>query len=108
MIDSSKNTPSDPTEGHVPKKDGLDRQLLKVSLAELGVVFGDIGTSPLYALRECFHGEYSIAVSPANVLGGSFIDVLVPGDDCNLKVPDIRLQGGQPGGRRSHGTYSTN
>ena len=40
-----------------------------LSLAALGVVFGDIGTSPLYALRECFHGEYAIAVSHANVLG---------------------------------------
>ena len=40
-----------------------------LSLAALGVVFGDIGTSPLYALRECFHGEYGIPVSHANVLG---------------------------------------
>ncbi|MGB5747068.1 MAG: KUP/HAK/KT family potassium transporter, partial [Desulfobacterales bacterium] len=69
MNDSSKNIPSDPTEEHGPKKDRLNRQLLKLSLAALGVVFGDIGTSPLYALRECFHGEYGIAVSPANVLG---------------------------------------
>jgi KUP system potassium uptake protein len=48
----------------------LDRkQLAVLSLAALGVVFGDIGTSPLYAMRECFHGEYGIAVSSANVLG---------------------------------------
>ena len=40
-----------------------------LSLAALGVVFGDIGTSPLYALRECFHGDYAIPVSQANVLG---------------------------------------
>ncbi|MFQ5676023.1 MAG: KUP/HAK/KT family potassium transporter, partial [bacterium] len=40
-----------------------------MSLAALGVVFGDIGTSPLYAIRECFHGEYGIAASPQNVLG---------------------------------------
>ncbi|HWI58843.1 MAG TPA: KUP/HAK/KT family potassium transporter, partial [Bacillota bacterium] len=38
-------------------------------LAALGVVYGDIGTSPLYALRECFHGPHAIAPSPANVLG---------------------------------------
>ena len=38
-------------------------------LASLGVVFGDIGTSPLYALRECFDGSHAIAVTPANVLG---------------------------------------
>ncbi|MGD8889111.1 MAG: potassium transporter Kup [Desulfobacterales bacterium] len=69
MIESSKNTQKDPIERHLPKQDASDQQLLKLSLAALGVVFGDIGTSPLYALRECFHGEYGIAVSPANVLG---------------------------------------
>lgn len=35
----------------------------------LGVVFGDIGTSPLYALRECFYGHHPIAASHDNVLG---------------------------------------
>jgi KUP system potassium uptake protein len=35
----------------------------------LGVVFGDIGTSPLYAFRECFHPSHGIALEPANVLG---------------------------------------
>lgn len=35
----------------------------------LGVVFGDIGTSPLYAIRECFHGPHAISPSPAHVLG---------------------------------------
>ena len=47
---------------------GLKR-LAGLSLAALGVVFGDIGTSPLYALRECFHGEYGIPVTQNNVLG---------------------------------------
>jgi KUP system potassium uptake protein len=47
---------------------GLTR-LATLSLAALGVVFGDIGTSPLYAIRECFHGEYGISVTPDNVLG---------------------------------------
>jgi KUP system potassium uptake protein len=45
------------------------RRLAHISLAALGVVFGDIGTSPLYAIRECFHGEYGIAVTQGNVLG---------------------------------------
>ena len=40
-----------------------------LTLAALGVVFGDIGTSPLYALRECFYGEHGIAPTPANVMG---------------------------------------
>lgn len=38
-------------------------------VAALGVVYGDIGTSPLYAIRECFHGPHAVPVSPANVLG---------------------------------------
>jgi KUP system potassium uptake protein len=40
-----------------------------LSLAALGVVFGDIGTSPLYALRECFYGDYAVSVSRANIFG---------------------------------------
>ena len=60
---------SEKTDGHDVQKDLNNTQLVKLSLAALGVVFGDIGTSPLYAIRECFHGEYGIAVSPANVLG---------------------------------------
>ena len=35
----------------------------------MGVVYGDIGTSPLYALRECFHESHGLAVTPENVLG---------------------------------------
>lgn len=58
-----------PTEKQAFKRDTADRQLFKLSLAALGVVFGDIGTSPLYAIRECFHGEYGIAVNPLNILG---------------------------------------
>ncbi len=42
---------------------------LLLSLGALGVVFGDIGTSPLYALRECFHGESSLPVTHDNILG---------------------------------------
>ena len=45
------------------------RYLAALSLGALGVVYGDIGTSPLYALREAFHGEHAVAVTPGNVLG---------------------------------------
>jgi KUP system potassium uptake protein len=45
------------------------KRLAVLSLAALGVVYGDIGTSPLYAIRECFHGEYGIAPSGENILG---------------------------------------
>jgi KUP system potassium uptake protein len=40
-----------------------------MSLAALGIVFGDLGTSPLYALQEAFHGERGVAPSPENVIG---------------------------------------
>ncbi|WP_211461206.1 potassium transporter Kup [Collimonas silvisoli] len=40
-----------------------------ITLAALGIVFGDIGTSPLYALKECFSAEHGIPFTPAAVLG---------------------------------------
>jgi KUP system potassium uptake protein len=40
-----------------------------LALGALGVVYGDIGTSPLYAMRECFSRHHGLAVTPANVLG---------------------------------------
>ncbi len=39
------------------------------TLAALGVVFGDIGTSPLYALKESFHAAHGLGITPDNVLG---------------------------------------
>jgi len=56
--------PSDP-----PHAAPRGRRLATLSLGALGVVYGDIGTSPLYALRECFHGEYAVLATPGNVLG---------------------------------------
>jgi KUP system potassium uptake protein len=41
-----------------------------LTLAALGIVFGDIGTSPLYAVKETFSPEHGIALTPDNVLGG--------------------------------------
>ncbi|HXV15980.1 MAG TPA: KUP/HAK/KT family potassium transporter, partial [Gemmatimonadaceae bacterium] len=40
-----------------------------MTLVALGVVYGDIGTSPLYALRECFKREYGLTATPPNVYG---------------------------------------
>ncbi|MDR3043195.1 MAG: potassium uptake protein [Desulfovibrio sp.] len=44
-------------------------RLLPLALAALGVVYGDIGTSPLYAIKECFHGLHALPVTPTNILG---------------------------------------
>ena len=43
--------------------------LIALSLAALGVVYGDIGTSPIYAMRESLHGVHGVAATEANVLG---------------------------------------
>jgi KUP system potassium uptake protein len=40
-----------------------------LALSALGVVYGDIGTSPLYALKESFHHTHNIAVAPENIFG---------------------------------------
>jgi KUP system potassium uptake protein len=45
------------------------KRLGLLTLTALGVVYGDIGTSPLYALRECFKAEYGIAPTPENIVG---------------------------------------
>ena len=38
-------------------------------LSAIGIVYGDIGTSPLYALRACFHPTFGLAVDKPNILG---------------------------------------
>lgn len=58
---------------HAPK-DPKGFALAALSLTALGVVFGDIGTSPLYAIRECFHNTggahgHAITVTEPHVLG---------------------------------------
>ena len=45
------------------------RYLAGLMLGALGVVYGDIGTSPLYALRECFNKEHGVVATPENVMG---------------------------------------
>ena len=56
-----------PAHGHRLPPRG--KALAALALGALGVVYGDIGTSPLYALRECFEGTHSVAPTPENVLG---------------------------------------
>lgn len=43
--------------------------LLKLTVGALGVVFGDIGTSPLYSLRVCFAGKHGIEVNNGSIYG---------------------------------------
>ena len=46
-----------------------DRQRLSLVIGALGVVYGDIGTSPLYALQECFAELHGVEPLPRNVIG---------------------------------------
>ena len=43
--------------------------LLSLTVTAIGVVYGDIGTSPLYTIRECFFGEHGVPPTHENVLG---------------------------------------
>ncbi|MBZ4416589.1 potassium transporter Kup [Myxococcus sp. RHSTA-1-4] len=65
--------PVSPSGSHRPHAPEAGPQplarLAPLALGALGIVYGDIGTSPLYALRDCFSGEHGIAPTPANVLG---------------------------------------
>ncbi len=40
-----------------------------LALAALGIIYGDIGTSPLYTIKECFSGKHGLEPNPANILG---------------------------------------
>ncbi len=52
-----------------PKAPARGKALAALAVGALGVVYGDIGTSPLYALREAFDGQHGVPVTPENVLG---------------------------------------
>ena len=47
----------------------MNDNTLRLAIAALGVVYGDIGTSPLYAVRECFNGPHAIALNEVNLFG---------------------------------------
>jgi KUP system potassium uptake protein len=53
------------SDGHHHGKEGL----LKLSVGAIGIVFGDIGTSPLYAFRETFAGHHVLELDKAHILG---------------------------------------
>ena len=57
------------TAGHPEDSLAARPALPAMTLAAIGVVFGDIGTSPLYALKEIFSGHHPIPVTPENILG---------------------------------------
>jgi KUP system potassium uptake protein len=54
---------------HQPAAHAKGKALLALTIGAIGVVYGDIGTSVLYAVRECFYGVHGVPVTRANVLG---------------------------------------
>src|SRR5918999_1966466 len=56
--------PADRPAGHHPPA-----SVARLTLLALGVVFGDIGTSPLYALRETFRGAHHLPINQIQVFG---------------------------------------
>ena len=69
MTDSA---PSPSMSSRTPERSsrpGTPSTTAALSLGALGVVFGDIGTSPLYAIQACFSSAYGLKPEPAEVLG---------------------------------------
>ncbi|MEY4763562.1 MAG: hypothetical protein RI907_235 [Pseudomonadota bacterium] len=62
-MSTAPDAPDAPDAGHHGQS-----SLSALTLAALGIVFGDIGTSPLYAFKEAFNGPHAMAATPENVL----------------------------------------
>ncbi len=68
-------TPAEPAAPAAPHDSGhasghgQNGPLLKMAVGAVGVVFGDIGTSPIYAFRETFAGHHKIDVDPTHIYG---------------------------------------
>ena len=65
-MDLDQSSPAASHAGGAPTKQTLNAAL---ALVALGVVYGDIGTSPLYAFRACFYGDFGLTVQQHTVLG---------------------------------------
>ena len=84
-----------------PPHHGPKDRLPVLMLGAIGVVFGDIGTSPLYAMKESFIGPHPLAVDPAAYLRRAVADLLVAdagrhGQICRWSrcAPTISGEGG--------------
>ena len=72
LPDPAPRPVADPAPGpapEIPSATASSRYLAFMTVGALGVVYGDIGTSPLYAFQQCFAGSSSLPVSRENVLG---------------------------------------
>src|SRR6201988_1561624 len=65
MSDSPAPTqPGDRPAGHHPQS-----SLAALMVGAIGIVFGDIGTSPIYAFRETFAGHHTLTVDQLHIYG---------------------------------------
>jgi len=67
LVDASRSPTTEPAP--TQDKTASRTQLAFLSLGALGVVYGDIGTSPLYTLQACFMGQASFPILATNVIG---------------------------------------
>jgi KUP system potassium uptake protein len=75
IVEPVSATPTDPATtqtphdelhaGHGHSQDGI----IKLAVGAIGIVFGDIGTSPLYAFRETFNGHHKMALDDLHIMG---------------------------------------
>ena len=67
--DASLDAPLQPSRKRSKSQGRQSASFFKLSLGALGIVYGDIGTSPLYAFRECFHPDHGLISSRADIFG---------------------------------------
>ena len=67
MTTLTEDSATTPSRQHTKQASG--KRLFSLSLLALGIVYGDIGTSPLYSMRECFYGAHPVPLSESNILG---------------------------------------
>jgi KUP system potassium uptake protein len=68
-VTTSETADPAPALDHVPGHDHSHDGMLKLAIGAIGIVFGDIGTSPLYAFRETFHGHHHLTLDTTNIMG---------------------------------------
>jgi KUP system potassium uptake protein len=61
--------PGAPSHDSPSRKRPLKNGTFWLAFGALGIVYGDIGTSPLYTIKECFHGKHAIALTQGNIYG---------------------------------------
>ena len=86
--------PADSAHGHA------QGPLYKLAIGAIGIVFGDIGTSPIYSFRETFAGHHPLSPDQFHIYAVLSTDLLVDDDRRHAEICDDHHAGGQQGRRR--------